>query len=103
MVNLVIIGIVVLFVFLFFKVTSFRYERWWTYLVAVLMIFLLFSFFGVVKSNNLKINSVEGFIVGAKTYFLWIIDFGKDATKISGQVTAINWNVTQNVSFGGKK
>ncbi len=103
MVNWVIIAIICLFVFLFFKVTSFRYERWWTYFIAVIMIFLLFSFFSVVRNNDLKINTVEGFMMGAKFYLLWLVNFGKDATKITGQVTSINWNVTQNASFGGKR
>ena len=103
MVNLVVIGIILLFVFLFFKITSFRYERWWTYFIAVLMILLLFSFFTVVKKNEIKINSAEGFISGVKTYSLWLVGFGKDAAKITGQVTAIDWNVTSNSTLGSKK
>ena len=102
MVNWIIIGIVVLFVFLFFKVTSFRYERWWTYFIAVLMIFLLVSFFSVVKTNSIDIKSFEGFILGGKAYVSWLVGFGKNAASITGQVTKINWNATGNVTFGGK-
>ena len=100
--NFIIIGIIILFVFLFFKITSFRYERWWTYLIAILMIFVLFSFFSVVKNNNIDIKSFEGFFSGAKAYVSWLVDFGKGAASITGQVTKIDWNVTSNATLGGK-
>lgn len=93
MVNLVFIGLVILAVFLFFKITSFRYERWWTYLIAVLLIFVLFSFFNVVKANDINLNSFEGFISGTKAYFVWLANFGKTTASITGKVT-LGWNVT---------
>ncbi len=98
MVSWIAIAIIVVFVFFFFKITSFRYERWWTYLIAVLMIFLLFSFFSVVKKNNLELNSPEGFLSSTKVYTSWLFGFGKEVVKVTGQVTAINWNATQNSS-----
>ena len=101
MVNFVAIGIVIVFVFLFFKITSFRYERWWTYLIAVLMIFLLFSFFSVAKNNDFKINTIDGFISGVKVYTSWLFGFGKNVARITGQVTAVDWNITRNVSVSG--
>ncbi|MGV8142772.1 MAG: hypothetical protein ACP5NS_04015 [Candidatus Pacearchaeota archaeon] len=96
MVSWIVIGIIVVFIFIFFKITSFRYERWWTYLIAILMIFLLFSFFSVVKRNELVLNSPEGFISSAKVYTSWLFGFGKNVARITGQVTAIDWNATQN-------
>lgn len=96
MVNIVFIGIVILAVFLFFKITSFRYERWWTYLIAVLLIFVLFSFFNVVNSNQIDLDSFEGFMSGAKTYAIWLVNFGKTTASITGKAT-LGWNVT-NVS-----
>ncbi len=101
MVNFVVIGIIIVFVFFFFKITSFRYERWWTYLIAVLMIFLLFSFFSVVKKNNLELSSPDGFFKSMKTYTAWLFGLGKNVATITGKVTAIDWNVTQNSSGTG--
>lgn len=101
MVSWVVIGIIVVAVFIFFKVTSFRYERWWTYLIAVVLIFLLFSFFSVVRTNNIALQSPQGFISGIKVYSVWLVGFGQDAVKFTGQVTSIDWNVTQNVSERG--
>ena len=98
MVNFIIIGVIILLVILFFKITSFRYERWWTYLIAILLIFLLFSFFNVAKSNDIDLSSFGGFASGLKSYTYWLISFGKDAASITGRVTNIDWNVTQNAS-----
>lgn len=97
MVNFVFIGLVILAVFLFFKITSFRYERWWTYLIAVLLIFVLFSFFNVVRSNNIDLNSMGGFISGAKTYAVWLVNFGKTTAAITGKAT-LGWNVTNSTA-----
>ena len=100
--NWIVIGIIILFVFLFFKITSFRYERWWTYLIAVLMIFVLFSFFSVVKANDIDIKSFDGFFAGSRAYVSWLVGFGKGAASITGQVTKIDWNATSNATLGGR-
>ena len=101
MVSWIAIVIIVVFVFLFFKITSFRYERWWTYLIAVLMIFLLFSFFSVVKKNNLELSSPDGFLASMRVYTSWLFGFGKSVATVTGQITAIEWNATQNSSGAG--
>ena len=93
MVNFIFIGLIILAVFLFFKITSFRYERWWTYLIAILLIFLLFSFFNVVKANQIDMNSFDGFLSATKVYLAWIVDFGKTTASITGKAT-LGWNVT---------
>ncbi len=93
MVNFVFIGIVLLAVFLFFKITSFRYERWWTYLIAILLIFVLFSFYNVVNANQIDMNSFEGFISGTKAYVYWLVNFGKTTASITGKAT-LGWNLT---------
>ncbi len=100
MISWIAIAIIVVFIFIFFKITSFRYERWWTYLIAILMIFLLFSFFSVVRKNSLELGSPEGFISSMKVYTSWLFGFGKNVGRITGQVTAIDWNATQNASLG---
>lgn len=93
MVNLVFIGLVVLAVFLFFKITSFRYERWWTYLIAVVLIFVLFSFYNVSKSNQIEMTSFDGFVSGTKAYAVWLVNFGKTTASITGN-TNLGWNLT---------
>ncbi|MEK6925242.1 MAG: hypothetical protein AABW71_03320 [Nanoarchaeota archaeon] len=93
MVNFIFIGLIILAVFLFFKITSFRYERWWTYLIAILLIFVLFSFFNVVKANQIDMNSFDGFLSATKVYLAWIVDFGKTTASITGKAT-LGWNVT---------
>lgn len=94
MVNWVFIGLIILAVALFFKITSFRYEKWWTYSIGILLIFLLFSFFNVVKANEIDVASVDGFISGAKVYASWLVNFGKTTASITGKATFVDWNVT---------
>jgi len=96
MVNWIFIALIILAVFLFFKITSFRYERWWTYSIAILLIFVLFSFFNVVRTNQIDLDSFEGFVSGVKAYAYWIADFGKSTASITGKVTAFDWNVSKN-------
>ena len=98
MVAWIAIGLIVLAVFVFFKITSFRYERWWTYLIGILLIFVLFSFFSVTKANDIQVNTFQGFVSGVKAYSLWVVSFGKNAAQVTGQVANIDWNVTQNAS-----
>lgn len=97
MVNWVFIVLILLAVFLFFKITSFRYERWWTYFIAVLLIFVLFTFFNVVRSNNIDLNSFEGFMSGTKSYLSWLVNFGKTTASITGKAT-LGWNVTNSTT-----
>ena len=97
MVNWVFIVVILLAVFLFFKITSFRYEKWWTYSIGILFIFILFSFFNVVKSNEINLNTFEGFLSGLKSYALWLVNFGKTTATLTGKAALFDWNTT-NVS-----
>jgi len=99
MVNWVFIVLIIIAVFLFFKITSFRYEKWWTYSIGILLIFILFSFFNVMRTNNIDLNSVDGFLSGAKAYAYWLVNLGKTTARITGNVV-MNWNVTQNATNG---
>jgi glucan phosphoethanolaminetransferase (alkaline phosphatase superfamily) len=96
MVSWIFIGLIIAAIFLFFKITSFRYERWWTYLIAILLIFMLFSFFNVSKSNNLDLNSFDGFVTSAKAYSYWLVNFGKAAASITGKASNLNWSTSNN-------
>lgn len=99
MVNWVFIGLIVLAIYLFFKITSFRYEKWWTYSIAIILIFLLFSFFNVVRTNQIDVASPNGFMSGLKAYFSWLVHFGKTTASVTGKVSFFNWNVTGNSSI----
>ncbi len=94
MVNWVFIVIVLFAIFLFFKITSFRYEKWWTYSIGILFIFMLFSFFNVVRSNEINLNTFEGFVSALKSYAYWIVGFGKPTASITGKASLLDWNVT---------
>ena len=94
MVNWVFIVIILLAIALFFKITSFRYEKWWTYSIGILFVFILFSFFKVVNSNDINLSTFNGFLSGLKSYVLWLVDFGKTTATITGNAALFDWNVT---------
>ena len=98
MVNWVFIGIILLAVVLFFKITSFKYEKWWTYSIGLLIVFVLFSFFSVVRTNGINLSSFEGFASGMKAYVSWLVTFGKTTASITGDAALFDWNVTNNAS-----
>jgi len=93
MVNWVFVVLIIAAVFLFFKITSFRYEKWWTYSIGILLIFILFSFFNVVRTNDIDLNSFDGFVSGAKAYTFWLVNLGKTTSSITGNAV-LNWNIT---------
>ncbi|MDP4039186.1 MAG: hypothetical protein Q8P57_01230 [Candidatus Pacearchaeota archaeon] len=90
--NWVFIIIVGFAVFFFFKFSNLRYERVWTYSIAVLLIFLLFTFFSVVSHNELDIKSFEGFTSGLKFYGSWLWGFLSNTAKITGNVVNVDWS-----------
>ena len=92
--NWVFIGIILLAVVLFFKITSFRYEKWWTYSIGILFIFILFSFFNVVRTNDIDLYTFEGFVSGLKSYAYWVVNFWKTTATITGNVALFDWNMT---------
>ncbi len=92
MASWIIIGIIVVCLIIFYKFTSFRYERFWTYIVAILMIFILFTFFSVVKHNDLDISDFDGFTKGTKFYMGWLWGFIKNAGQITGNVAKVDWS-----------
>ncbi len=104
-----VIAVIVVAVWLFYKFTPLKYERFWTYLIAGLMIFVLFSFFTVVKKNQIDISDPGGFVKGAKFYAGWIFGLGKDAVKITGHAAKTDWtdasikNITNSEDGGIKK
>lgn len=91
MVNWIAIVIVGLAAFFFFKFSNLRYERVWTYSIAVLLIFLLFTFFSVVRHNDLDISNFDGFVGGVKVYTSWLFGWAKNTAKITGNVVNVDW------------
>ena len=92
MVNWVIILIVIAAAFFFFKFSNLRYERIWTYSIAILLIFLLFTFFSVISYNKVDISSFDGFVAGTKVYGNWLFGWAKNTAKITGNVVNVDWS-----------
>ena len=93
MVNWIVILIIGAAAFFFFKFSNLRYERIWTYSIAIILIFLLFTFFSVISHNKVDISSFDGFVSGTKVYGNWLFGWAKNAAKVTGNVVNIDWSV----------
>jgi|TARA_Y100000034_G_C6853529_1_gene387508 hypothetical protein len=78
--------------FLFFKYSSIRYERVWTYILAVVFVFLLFTFFSVITHNEIDLTSFDGFVTGAKFYGQWLWGWAGNLGTITGNIVNIDWS-----------
>ena len=95
MVNWVIMGVVAGLVFLFFKLTAFKYEKIWTYTIAFLLLFLLVTFLYVISYNEVDISNFEGLVSGTQLYFKWIVNFGQSAAQVTGNSFNFEGNLTR--------
>jgi glucan phosphoethanolaminetransferase (alkaline phosphatase superfamily) len=91
MVNWLIIAVVCVALVIFFKFSSVRYERVWTYIIAGLLIFFIFSFISVSQYNELDFKTFDGATDGVKTYFTWLWGFGKNTARITGNIVNVDW------------
>ncbi len=98
MVAWLLIGLILLAVYILFKFSSMRYEKFWTYILAGTLIFFVFTFISVTSKNNLNFSSFEGAVSGVKVYFSWLQGFGSNTARITGNiVNNFDWsgNVTE--------
>jgi glucan phosphoethanolaminetransferase (alkaline phosphatase superfamily) len=101
MVNWVLWIVVGIAIFLFFKYSNVRYERIWTYVLGVMFIFLLFTFFSVVNHNDVDLTNFDGFVSGMKIYGNWLFGWSKNIATVTGNVVNVDWN--GNISEVGSK
>ena len=91
MVNFVFWIFIAVAVFVLLKYSSIRYERIWTYVLASLLIFVLFTFFSVMSYNNIEVSSFDGFISGVKVYNTWLFAWAKNTASITGNAIKTDW------------
>jgi|TARA_Y100000310_G_scaffold139631_1_gene138952 Ca2+/Na+ antiporter len=82
-------------IFLFFKLTAFKYEKVWMYSIAFLLLFLLFTFLYVTSFNDVDISSFEGLVSGARLYFNWLVNLGNNAAEVTGNSFNFDGNFTE--------
>lgn len=95
MINWVLIAIITGAIFLFFKITAFKYEKVWMYSIAFLLLFLLFTFLYVTSFNNVDVSSFDGLVSGTKLYFNWLVNFGQNAAEVTGNSFNFNGTLTE--------
>lgn len=95
------IGLIIGAAFLFFKFSNLRYERVWTYSIALILIFFLFSFFSVVSHNGVDISDFDGLVQGTKFYMQWLVGWASHTAKITGSaIDNFDWSANYSNSSG---
>lgn len=57
----------------------------------LILFFFICSALIIISNNNLYLISDENFAEFGNLYFQWILDFGKDAKTLTGEIIKINW------------
>ena len=95
MINWMAIAIIVGAIFLFFKLTAFKYEKVWMYSIAITLLFFLFTFLYVTSLNDIDISSFDGLVSGTRLYFNWLVNFGQGAAEVTGNSFNFDGNFTE--------
>ncbi len=82
-------------IFLFFKLTAFKYEKVWMYTIAITLLFFLVTFLYVTSLNDLDISSFDGLVSGTRLYFSWLVNFGNNAAEVTGNSFNFDGNFTE--------
>ena len=95
MISWVTIAIIAGAIFLFFKLTAFKYEKVWMYTIAITLLFFLVTFLYVTSLNDLDISSFDGLVSGTRLYFSWLVNFGNNAAEVTGNSFNFDGNFTE--------
>jgi|TARA_Y100000310_G_C20258971_1_gene612745 uncharacterized membrane protein YozB (DUF420 family) len=95
MINWMAIAIIAGAIFLFFKLTAFKYEKVWMYTIAITLLFFLVTFLYVTSLNDLDISSFDGLVSGTRLYFSWLVNFGNNAAEVTGNSFNFDGNFTE--------
>lgn len=90
MMNWFIIGLVVLVVFLFFKMSHAKHKL---ILVTVLVLFLFFylTFVAVANNNSIELDNPTGFFQATKAYFPWLGQAFGNFRTLGGNAVRMDW------------
>ncbi|HIG52366.1 TPA: hypothetical protein EYQ19_03110 [Candidatus Pacearchaeota archaeon] len=87
---LIVILVIFLSMVVLYKTTGVRFGNLWTYGIAFMLIFSIFTFVAVSKENELNINSYDGFLSATKVYLSWFTKFIKEVPEITGDLFNID-------------
>jgi hypothetical protein len=88
---LAIIGLVIIGL-LFIRIKHFG-KKIRLIILAALLVFLIISVNSTIRSGDTKLDSFGGYLNMVSSYLGWLVDFGKDSIKFTG-------NIIKNLSIG---
>jgi len=91
----IILAVLILLLFVFFKAKHLQH-RAMILVLLLLVTFFYLTFSQVIEGNNINLNTSEGLAVAGKIYFSWLTHIFDNARVVAGNVVKMNWagNIT---------
>jgi len=93
--------IVIILVVLAFVFAKFRHIKHKTFLIVLIIAFLLFYITASsVLGGNANLKSFDGIVAAGKAYFSWLVHIGSNAKTIAGSAVNMDWagNITNSIT-----
>jgi len=90
MVSVIVIGVLIILVFLFFKAKSFQH-RIYTILIVAFILFFYVSGSRVIAENNVDVTSFNGMVTAGKLYVGWLGNIFENTKDIVGNAIKMDW------------
>ena len=98
MANLILIGLVLVALIIFFKTTGVRFGKTWTFFIGAIMLFFVLTFGYML--TQVQVSDFGSFTDAFKIYYTWLGDFFDKAGTITGEVVNTDW--AANLSDSGR-
>lgn len=91
---LIILGLIGLFVFVKAN-PGFRYGKFWTTLVGVLIAFFIITAGYILTRPEVDVSTLNGVAGATKLYLSWLGNFFQNTAEITGNVVNTDWGVNK--------
>jgi ABC-type multidrug transport system permease subunit len=90
MISWILVALVIVALIIFFKTTGVRFGKTWTFMIGILILFIVLTFAYVVLQVG-EIDTFDGFVFAIKAYLSWLGSFFDNAATVGGEVSKVDW------------
>ena len=91
MISWIVVILVLVAMFIFFKTTGVRFGKTWTILIGFIIFFFVLTFGYLITKSGAEVSSFDGFVSAIRIYFTWLGGFFDNLGNIGGNVISTNW------------
>lgn len=90
-VTMLIVGIIVVFIWVFIELKRFRHKLWAIFLVA-LILFSYLGFLASIKGEEINFKTVGGLKIAGNLYLSWLGNIFKNVKIITASAVKMDWD-----------